>query len=106
MDFTLLGYDDLVAELNQHESFCEAIRHELRHRAVAELRRLDVRMRELKDIVGHDAELVLAEPKPAKQRVSGPVKYRDPVTGKTWTGRGKHPKWFDASQAELFLIAG
>ena len=26
-------------------------------------------------------------------------KFQDPVSGKTWTGRGKHPKWFDAETA-------
>ncbi len=25
-----------------------------------------------------------------------PAKYSDPVTGKTWTGRGMRPKWFSA----------
>ena len=26
-------------------------------------------------------------------------KFQDPVTGATWTGRGKCPKWFDAETA-------
>ena len=26
-------------------------------------------------------------------------KFQDPVSGKTWTGRGKQPKWFDAETA-------
>ena len=26
-------------------------------------------------------------------------KFQDPVSGKTWTGRGKNPKWFDAETA-------
>lgn len=31
----------------------------------------------------------------AKRRVSvGVPKYRDPATGKTWTGRGRPPAWF------------
>ena len=35
--------------------------------------------------------------KPAKaarpQRVRGVPKYRNPTTGKTWTGKGRQPKW-------------
>ena len=35
---------------------------------------------------------------------SVPPKYRDPVTGQTWTGRGKPPTWIkdqDRSQFEI-----
>lgn len=32
--------------------------------------------------------------KPAARKTSSPPKYRDPATGKTWTGRGKRPGWF------------
>ena len=31
-------------------------------------------------------------------------KYRDPVTGATWTGRGKAPKWIDGQEREKFAI--
>lgn len=31
-------------------------------------------------------------------------KYRDQVTGKTWTGRGKAPKWIDGQDRNKFLI--
>jgi DNA-binding protein H-NS len=32
-------------------------------------------------------------------------KYIDPVSGKTWTGRGKAPKWIDGQERSNFLIA-
>lgn len=33
-------------------------------------------------------------------------KYRDPVTGSTWTGRGKPPTWIrDEANRDVFLIA-
>lgn len=32
-------------------------------------------------------------------------KYRDPVTGQTWTGRGKPPAWIAGKDREQFLIA-
>jgi DNA-binding protein H-NS len=31
-------------------------------------------------------------------------KYRDPATGKTWTGRGKAPRWIDGKDRNQFLI--
>ncbi len=34
-----------------------------------------------------------------------PPKYRDPLTGQTWTGRGKAPKWIDGQDRTKFLIA-
>lgn len=33
------------------------------------------------------------------------AKYRDPATGKTWTGRGKAPKWIDGKDRAQFAIA-
>ncbi len=41
------------------------------------------------------------------RRPTGKVapKYRDPVTGQTWTGRGKAPKWIDGKDRSKFLIA-
>ena len=33
------------------------------------------------------------------------LKYRDPATGQTWTGRGKAPKWIDGQDRNKFLIA-
>lgn len=31
-------------------------------------------------------------------------KYRDPLTGQTWTGRGKAPKWIQNEDREKFAI--
>jgi DNA-binding protein H-NS len=45
-----------------------------------------------------------------KQRGQGihtrvPPKYRDPVSGKEWSGRGKAPKWIrDHTNRDGFLI--
>ena len=41
---------------------------------------------------------------PRKQ--SGPVaaKYRDPVSGATWSGRGKPPRWIAGQEREKFAI--
>jgi DNA-binding protein H-NS len=31
-------------------------------------------------------------------------KYRDPASGKTWTGRGKTPKWIEGQERNQFII--
>jgi DNA-binding protein H-NS len=45
----------------------------------------------------------------AKARVKGGAKvapkFRNPLTGDTWTGRGKPPKWIQNLDREQFLIA-
>jgi DNA-binding protein H-NS len=33
------------------------------------------------------------------------AKYRDPISGKTWSGRGLAPKWLAGKNKEDFLIA-
>lgn len=33
-----------------------------------------------------------------------PAKYRDPVSGSTWTGRGKEPAWIRGQLRDQFLI--
>lgn len=48
---------------------------------------------------------------PPTRRVRGPnkskqvePKYRDPVSGGTWSGRGKPPKWIAGQDREKFAI--
>lgn len=41
-------------------------------------------------------------PKPAKTKVS--AKYRDPVSGKEWSGRGLAPKWLAGKDKKDYLI--
>jgi DNA-binding protein H-NS len=44
---------------------------------------------------------------PRKKAVRGPVpvKYRDPKTGREWSGRGKPPLWIrDAMDREKYLV--
>lgn len=46
-----------------------------------------------------------AETKPKlRAKVTVRPKYRDPSTGKTWSGRGLSPKWLTAENRDEFLI--
>lgn len=40
----------------------------------------------------------------AKRTSKAPIKYRDPATGNTWSGRGREPKWLAGRNREDFLI--
>jgi DNA-binding protein H-NS len=39
-----------------------------------------------------------------KARTSVPAKYRDSASGKTWSGRGRAPKWLNGKERETYLI--
>jgi DNA-binding protein H-NS len=41
------------------------------------------------------------------RKPSGSVapKYKDPISGATWTGRGKAPKWIEGKDQTQFLIS-
>ena len=40
------------------------------------------------------------------RKTSGSVapKYKDPISGATWSGRGKAPKWIDGQDRSKYLI--
>ena len=40
------------------------------------------------------------------RKVSGSVvpKYKDPISGATWSGRGKAPKWIEGQDRAKFII--
>lgn len=49
-------------------------------------------------------ELGFSSRRAASRKTGGlPPKYRDPKTGKTWSGRGRRPTWLGKRQ-EKFLI--
>lgn len=40
----------------------------------------------------------------SKPRALVTAKYRHPITGQSWTGRGRAPKWVEGKNREDFLI--
>jgi DNA-binding protein H-NS len=42
--------------------------------------------------------------KPKRKGVKAIAKYRDPVSGTTWSGRGKEPTWMRGHPRDMFLI--
>jgi DNA-binding protein H-NS len=37
-------------------------------------------------------------------RTTAPARYRDPMTGKTWAGRGRTPKWMNGGSREAYAL--
>ena len=55
-----------------------------------------------KDIFGSSTKT--REAKVARKGSPVPAKYKDPMSGNTWSGRGLAPKWLKGKNKEGFLI--
>ncbi len=81
----------------------KSIEQEILKRVQDELATLDARRATLLTLLGGepciDADDVVLTP------VTSLPKYRDPASGKTWSGKGKRPRWFAVDRADDFLIA-
>ena len=76
----------------------------------------EARQRETKDAIAKvqaliaDFELTPSDVFPSgKKPKANPVrkvapKYKNPLTGETWTGRGRSPNWIKGKSADDFLI--
>jgi DNA-binding protein H-NS len=52
---------------------------------------------------GITAEQLGFAPAGKGSRKTAPAKYRDPITGKTWSGRGRTPLWLDGPREAYAL---
>lgn len=52
---------------------------------------------------GITAEQLGFAPAGKGSRTKAPAKYRDPVSGLTWSGRGRTPKWMQAPREEYAI---
>jgi DNA-binding protein H-NS len=89
----------------------------LKQRESLEKQIAEARQKEIADAIGHIQRLIQEHGLTAqdifpagKARRSAPTakvaaKYKNPLTGETWTGRGKAPKWIDGKDRAQFLIA-
>jgi DNA-binding protein H-NS len=61
---------------------------------------------ELRSVIrenGITAEQLGFAPAGKGSRTKAPAKYRDPLTGKTWSGRGRTPLWLDGPREAYAL---
>ncbi|MGG2041332.1 H-NS histone family protein [Burkholderia gladioli] len=97
MTSTTKGYLALLAEQDALDARIAVAREAEREAAIVQIREL---MKSL-DISVQDLQERVA--KRLSPRVSKAPLYRDPVTGKTWAGRGRQPAWLGDEPAR-FLI--
>lgn len=70
------------------ENFVEEKKREIIRTAQAAARQLNLSMADIFGSVAGDADVSVS-----KQRKPVEPKYRDPVSGATWSGRGRTPNW-------------
>ncbi|WP_051391215.1 H-NS histone family protein [Paraburkholderia mimosarum] len=86
----------MLAEKRELDARVEALEGAERSQALATIRELMTQFD-----IGIDEILVRRGPK--KPGVA-PVKYRDPESGATWSGRGREPRWIDCRNGEAFAV--
>ncbi len=101
IDIKTLSSQELV-------SLRESINKEIDSRKQKDTKEAKRKIAELAREYGLSVEEILAGKEPRATSKVEP-KYRDPATGKTWTGRGIHPAWLKAQleagkSVEEFLI--
>jgi DNA-binding protein H-NS len=89
--------DELIAKKAEIEEKIAAIKRDERGMAVRQAQEL---IRQF-DLTARD---LFAHTETTKTRKVLPAKYRDPVSGKTWSGKGRAPKWINGGDRSAFVI--
>lgn len=90
------GIDEIDSLIRQKESIEQKIDEVIRQKRAEAIG-------EVKKIVDY-YKLTPKDVFEKQKRQKAEAKYRDPVTGKTWSGRGRAPSWFDKSRPEAFKV--
>jgi DNA-binding protein H-NS len=87
-------YQEILDQIQALQKQAEEIRKQELASAIAEIKRIMAKY----GIT--PADLGFGKKETKGKATTGQAKYRDPVTGKTWTGNGRRPKWVLALEAE------
>lgn len=90
------SYKELLAQREALEAQIEAARKQ-------EVSDVVAKVRSLVADYGLTAGDIFAAKRTYKTSASEP-KFRDPTTGKTWTGRGKPPDWIKGKDRSAYVI--
>jgi DNA-binding protein H-NS len=80
------SYQEILSQIEELKQRAQEARKQELAGAIGEIKRL---MAEF----GITLEDLGGKPGKAKTRGSAGAKYRDPASGKTWSGRGRRPAW-------------
>lgn len=84
------SYQEILSQIEDLKRKAEGVRQQEMAGAIAEIKRLMAQF----GITGEDLGLSSrGGAGKAKNRGIVAAKYRDPISGKTWTGRGRRPGW-------------
>lgn len=91
-------YAEICAEIAELEKKAAEVRAQETSAAIAQIKQIMTTY----NLSIHD---IAPEAKKKARKVSAPVpvKYKNPATGETWTGRGRAPKWIDGQNRDQFL---
>ena len=91
------SYQEILSQIEELKRKAEGVRQQEMSGAIAEIKRLMAQFGISVDDLG-----VSARSGSSKFKSRGIVapKYRDPVSGKAWTGRGRRPGWVLALEGQ------
>lgn len=92
----MASYEELKAQADAILKQAEEIRKQENRETIADIKAI---IREK----GITAEQLGFAPAGKGSRKPAAAKYRDPVSGATWAGRGRTPKWLNGSREQYAL---
>lgn len=91
----MASYQELMAQIDNLKRQAEDARKQETSGAIAEVKRIMAEYGLTMEDIGGSGR-----GGKGKRGDSGVIKYRDPVSGKGWTGRGRRPGWVLGLEAE------
>ncbi len=92
----MASYQEIVNQIESLKQQAEEARKQEMAGAIAEIKRIMAQFGISPADLGFSGRAGKAKGK----GISVAAKYRDPVSGKTWSGRGRRPAWVVALEAE------
>jgi len=93
----MASYEELKAQADALMKQAEDTRKQENRETIADIKAI---IREK----GITAEQLGFAPAGKGSRKPAPAKYRDPVSGQTWAGRGRIPKWMNGGSREEYAL--
>jgi len=89
--------EQLIKQREELDRQIEQLHRDQREGVLNEIRRL-------MDLHNLTTEDLMIKPRRTGFRVPAQVKYRDPETGATWSGRGRAPRWLEGKDRAAYAV--
>ena len=94
------NYADVMTAIQQLTRQAELLHQDEGQKALMEARSLIAEFNLSAADLGFAPQATPLAPREIHRRRPATIKYKDPQSGITWTGRGKTPRWLKAAQAQ------